>query len=93
MEDPVVEVQEFEYILENIVMDEEEGNTDADGGGVGVYDSVTVTKKTHTIANLKDMCKALNLNTGGNKAAVFTRIRDCGSPLIVPIDAESCVFK
>ncbi len=58
-----------------------------------MYDSVTVTKKTHTVADLKDMCKALILNTGGNKAAVFTWIRDCGSPLIVPIDAESFVFK
>ncbi len=61
--------------------------------GVDVYDSITVTKKTHTVAALKDMCKALNLNTGGNKAAVFTRIRDCGSPFIIPIDAESFVFK
>jgi hypothetical protein len=94
MEDPVAEVQEFEYILENIAM--EEGNADdkgAEGGGDDVYDSVTVTKKTHTVADLKDICKALSLNTGSNKAAVFMRIRDCGSSLIVPIDAESFVFK
>jgi hypothetical protein len=98
MDDPVAEVQEFEYILENIATEEEgnEGNAeddDADEGGGDVYDSVTVTKKTHTVADLKEICKSLNLNTGGNKAAVFMRIRDCGSALIVPIDAESFVFK
>jgi hydroxyethylthiazole kinase-like sugar kinase family protein len=32
-----------------------------------VYDSVTMTKKTHTVADMKDICKALSLNTGGNK--------------------------
>jgi len=65
MEDPVVEVQEFEYILENDAMDEE-GNADdedAEGGG-DVYDSVTVTKKTHTVANLKDICNDLNADSG-----------------------------
>ena len=94
MEYPVAEVQEFEYILQNVAMDKE-GNADdkdAEGGG-DVYNSVTVTKKTHTVADLKDICKALSLNTGGNKAAIFMRIRDCGSTLIVPIDAESFVFK
>ena len=97
MDDPVMEVQEFEYILENDAMDEEgnEGNADnedAEGGGE-VYDSITVTEKNHTVADLKDMCKALSLATGGNKAAIFMRIRDCGSTLIVPIDADSFVFK
>jgi len=58
-EDPVTEVQEFKYILENDAMDKEEGNADDAEGGVDVYNSVTVTKKTHTIANLKDMCKAI----------------------------------
>ncbi len=78
-------------------MDEEgnEGNADdKDTEGEGeVYDSVTVTKKTHTIAGLKDICKALSLNTGSNKAVSFVRIRDCGSTLVVPIDADSFVFK
>jgi hypothetical protein len=41
MEDPVVEVQEFEYILENIAMDKEEGNADNAEGGVYVYNSLT----------------------------------------------------
>ncbi len=89
MEDPVAEVQEFEYILENAAMDEEEGNADE----VDVYDSVTVTKKTHTVADLKVICNALNVSTSGNKAALFMQIRDCGSPLVVQIDAESFVFK
>ena len=78
MEDPVAEVQEFEYILENVAMDEEEGNADE----VVVYDSVTVMKKTHTIADLKVICNALNVSTSGNKAALFMRIRDCGSLLL-----------
>ena len=69
MEDPVAEVQEFDYILEN-AMDEEEGNADE----VVVYDSVTVTKKTHTVADLKVICNALNVSTSGNKAALFLQI-------------------
>jgi hypothetical protein len=89
MEDPVEEVQEFEYILENVAMDEEERNADE----VVVYDSVTVMKKTHTVADLKNICNALNVSTSGNKAALFMRIRDCGNPLVVQIDAESFVFK
>ena len=46
MDDPVDEVQEFEYLLE-----QEEGNADEDAeeGGGDVYNSITVTKKTHTI--------------------------------------------
>ncbi len=61
-------------------------------GGV-VHNSVMVSKKTHTISDLKDMCKALNLNIGGNKAVLFTQIWDCGSLLIVQIDDELFVFK
>jgi hypothetical protein len=34
-------------------------------------------KKTHTIADLKVICNALNVSTSGNKAALFMRIRDC----------------
>ena len=86
MHDPVAEVQEFEYILENIATEEEgnEGNADddADEGGGDVYDSVTVTKKTHTVADLKDICKALSLNTGSNKATIFMRIWTVGVPLL-----------
>ena len=90
MEDPVDEVQEFEYLLE----EEEEGNADTDvEGGGDVYDSVTVSKKTHTVTDLKDICKFLDLSTGGNKDALFKRIWDCGSILIVTIDADSVVFK
>jgi hypothetical protein len=89
MEDPVAEVQEFEHILENVAMEEEEGNADE----VVVYDSVKVTKKTHTVADLKVICNALNVSTSGNKAALFLRIRECESPLVVQIDAESFVFK
>ena len=70
MEDPVAEVQEFEHILENVAMEEEEGNADE----VVVYDSVKVTKKTHTVADLKVICNALNVSTSGNKAALFLRI-------------------
>jgi hypothetical protein len=84
MEDSVDKVQEFEYILE-----EEEGNADE----ATVYDSITVTKKTHTVAGLKDICKALDLSTGGKKAAIFTRIQDFESSLIVPIDDKSFEFK
>jgi len=60
---------------------------------VVVYDSVMVMKKTHTVANLKVICNALNVSTSGNKAALLMQIRDCGSPLVVHIDVESFVFK
>jgi len=42
---------------------------------------------------LKVICNALNVSTSGNKAALFMRIRDCGSPLVVQTDAKSFVFK
>ncbi len=42
---------------------------------------------------MKVICNALNVSTSGNKAALFMRIRDCRSPLVVQIDAKSFVFK
>jgi hypothetical protein len=89
LEDPVKEVQEFEYICENIAVEEEGKNTD----NKDVYDSVMVTKKTHTVSDLKDLCKLLNLAVGGNKVMLFAWIWDCGNPLIKQIDDESFVFK
>jgi hypothetical protein len=65
MEDPVAEVQEFEYILENVAMDEEEGNADE----VVVYDSVTVMKKTHTVADLKFFAMPSTLVLAGPRSS------------------------
>ena len=91
LSDPVEEVTELDYLLENV--EGEEGN--ADGAGVGwraMYESVLVNKKT-TNADLKDICKALGLNSTGNKPVLFARIRDSGNELIDRIDDELFTYK
>ena len=66
--------------MENI--EGEEGNADgAAVGGHAIYESVLVNKKT-TNTVLKDICKALGLNSSGNKPVLFARIRDSRNELI-----------
>jgi hypothetical protein len=92
LSDPVEEVTELDYLLENV--EGEEGNA-PDGAGVGrraMYESVLVNKKT-TNADLKDICKALGLNSTGNKPVLFARIRDSGNELIDRIDDELFTYK
>jgi len=87
LSDPVEEVTEMDYLLENI--EGEEGNADeeAEEGG-GIFETV-VNMKTYTIAALKEICKALALNSSGNKTAIFQRIRDSGNECIERINDES----
>ena len=88
LSDPVEEVTEMDYLLENI--EGEEGNADkeAEEGG-GIFETVLVNMKTYTVAALKEICKSLALNSSGNKTAIFQRIRDSGNECIERINDES----
>jgi hypothetical protein len=92
LEDPVKEIQEFEYLVENVEV--EEGNADNnDEEEVFDFDLITIKIKTYTTPELKDMCRALSLSTSGNEAAIFAWIWDSSNPLIEQIDDESFVYK
>ncbi len=90
LEDPVDEIQEFEYLVENIEV--EEGKAD-NNNEEEVFDFITVKIKTYTAPELKDVCRTLSLSTSGNKAVIFAQIRDSSNPLIEQIDDESFVCK
>jgi hypothetical protein len=84
LSDPVKEVTELDYLLEG-----EEGDADGQAAampGRAIYESVLVNKKT-TNAELKEICKALGLNSG-NKPVLFARICDSGNELIEQMDDE-----
>jgi hypothetical protein len=49
--------------------------------------------KTYTVSALKEICKSLNLNSSGNKTAIFQRIRDSGNECIEQINDESFHFR
>jgi len=91
LNDPVEEVQEFEHLLNNI--EGEEGNPGDASEEVDEYESGVVTLKTNTLAELKNMCKILNIASSGSKKVVFERIRDCGNVLTEKVDNESFVYK
>jgi hypothetical protein len=60
LDDPVKEIQEFEYLVENIEV--EEGKADNNNEEeVFDFDLVTVKIKTYTAPELKDVCRALSL--------------------------------
>jgi sugar diacid utilization regulator len=90
LEDPVDEIQEFEYLVENVEV--EEGKAD-NNNEEEVFDFITVKIKTYTAPELKDVCRALSLSTSGNKTVIFTQIWDSSNPLIEQIDDESFVYK
>jgi hypothetical protein len=92
LSDPVEEVTEMDYLLENI--EGEEGNADEEAEeGEGIFETVLVNMKTYTVAALKEICKALALNSSGNKTAIFQRIRDSGNKCIEQINNESFHFR
>ncbi len=81
MEDPVEEIQEFEYLVENVEV--EEGKADNnDEEELFDFDLITVKIKAYIAPELKDVCRALSLSTSGKKAAIFARIQDSSNPLI-----------
>ena len=57
------------------------------------YKSAVVTLKTNTLAELKNMCKILNIASSGSKKVVFERIWDCGNVLIEKVDNGFFVYK
>ena len=52
-----------------------------------------VNMKTYTITVLKEICKALTLNSSGNKTAIFQRIRDSGNECIERVNDKSFHFR
>jgi hypothetical protein len=49
--------------------------------------------KTYTVSALKEICKALALNSSGNKTTIFQRIRDSGNECIEQINVKSFHFR
>jgi hypothetical protein len=92
LSDPVEEVAEMDYLLENI--QGEEGNADDEAKGRrGAFETVLVKTKTYTVAELKEVCKAINIPSSGNKTALFQRIQDSGSDLIEQINDKSFYYR
>ena len=60
--------------------------------GGGLFETILINKKT-TAAELKVICKALALNSSGNKTALFQRIRDSGINIINRIDDETFYYR
>ena len=90
---PVEEVTELDYLWKNV--EGEEGDVDGQATAVpvcAIYESILVNKKT-TNAELKEICKALGLNSSGNKPVLFARIRDSGNELIEQMDDELFTYK
>ena len=94
-ESPPVEILEFDQLMQEAETDGQEemtAVTPLNGGGVE-YEIVSITMKS-TVAELKEIAKAVNVGIGGNKATLFARIRDSGSNLILRGDNnESFQFK
>ena len=91
LSNPVEEVMELDYLLENV--GGEEGGADGQAAAArAIYESVLVNKKT-TNAELKEICKTLGLNSTGNKPVLFARIRDSGNELIERMDDELFTYK
>jgi hypothetical protein len=105
MDDPLEEIQEFEYLLEGLEGAEtapnaggnegEQGEQRGEGGNVGVgrFDLITVRVKTHTLAELKKICKALDLSITGTKPVLFKRLRDSGREAIERINDDTLRYR
>jgi hypothetical protein len=85
------EVMEMDYLLENI--EGEKGNADEEAKEGGGFETALVNMKTYTVAALKEICKALALNSSGNRTAIFQRIRDLGNECIEGINDKSFYFR
>ncbi len=75
----------MDYLLENIQGEEGNAEDEAKGRG-GTFETVLVKTKTYTVAELKEVCKTINIPSSGNKTALFQQIRDLGSALIEQIN-------
>jgi hypothetical protein len=92
LSDTVEEVAEMDYLLENIQGEEGNADDEAEGRG-GTFETVLVKTKTYTAAELKEVCKAVNISSSGNKTVLFQRIRDSGSDLIERINDKSFYYR
>jgi hypothetical protein len=90
LEDPVNEIQEYEYLVENLEV--EEGKVD-NNNEEEVIDLIAMKIMTYTAPELKDVCRALSLSTSGNKDEIFARIWDSLNPLIEQIDDKPFMYK
>ena len=99
MDDPLEEIQDWEYVLEGVETAPNtcgnEGEQRGEGGNVGVgrFDLITVSVKTHSLADLKKICKALNLSITGTKPVLFKRLRDSGREAIERIDDDTLRYR
>ena len=75
------EVNEMDELLREVEEDEAEG-------GEVEYETITVTMKTYSVAELKEVAKRVSVVVGGNKSALFARIRDSGSEWVVKGDSD-----
>ncbi len=83
LSDPVEEMTELDYMLENI-----------DGEAIDGEEAIANdAARTYKLAELKDLCKAINIPSTGNKTVLFQRIRDSGNEFTQRIDDESFVYK
>ncbi len=57
------------------------------------FKNVLVNMRTYKLAELKDLCKAINIPSTGNKTVLFQRIRDSGNEFIQRIDDKPFVYK
>jgi hypothetical protein len=92
LSDPVEEVMEMDYLLENIQGEEVNADDEAEGRG-GTFETVLVKTKIYTVAELKEICKTINIPLSGNKTVLFQRIWDSGSVLIEKINDESFYYR
>ncbi len=77
LSDPVEEMTELDFMLENIdgeAIDGEEAIAND-----AAFKNVLVNMRTYKLAELKDLCKAINIPSTGYKTVLFQRIRDSSS--------------
>jgi hypothetical protein len=103
VDDPLEEIQDWEYVLEGAQTDqnaggndgEEQGEQGGEGGnmGRGRFDIITVTVKMHLLAELKKICKELNLLITGTKPVLFKWSRDSGREAIKLVDDNTLQYR
>ena len=85
------EITEMDRQLMLLEQEEAQGGAPEGGGveeAITEYDTITVTVKTYTAAELKEVAKRVNVAVSGNKSDLFTRIRNSGSNFVVKGDSD-----
>jgi hypothetical protein len=86
LSDPVEEMTNLDYMLENIDGEEAIANDAA-------FENVMVKMRTYKQAELKDLWNAINIPASSNKTMPFQRTWDSGDKFIQQIDDDSLVYK